>query len=274
MDRNEKKNSFRNVQNSRGNDREAKKYKRTFHITLAVAVVLAASTGGLGFTTYRLSRDEAKNQESGTDPVVVENEAGGDGTDAKTTPNPGDVTPEPKATATPGGTVTPEASGTTAPEENAADVIEVTVTNSLGSDIDTIDIREAGTYENDSEGWKSDLWNGTFPFSSDGNDKYSVKLNEFSEKQDRFDIQVNGGAYRFRDLTLKSIKKIELKLDNGQDGRVIPYAEYEDESGNTVNTFEDAKKIEDAKKRVSDGDNTGDTGSNTGTADISDEAAN
>lgn len=271
MDRNEKKNSFRNVQNSRGNDKEAKKYKRAFHITLAVAVVLAASTGGLGFTTYRLSRDEAKNQESGTDPVVVENETVGDGTEAETTPESGkattasDDTQSQESAEEPEGTVTPEVSVTTAPEENAAETIKVTVTNSLGSDINTIDIREA-IYNDDSEGWKSDLWKGTLPLTADGSEKYSVKLDGL--KEDNFDIRINGGKDDerfFRNLPLKSIKEIELKVDNDeQDGSGLPYTEYkENESGEVVSTLEEVKNRVNAGSSSKNTENS--TGSESGT---------
>ena len=48
MDRNEKQNSFRNIQNSRGFDKKLKKYKTAFHISLAAAVIFAGSTGALG----------------------------------------------------------------------------------------------------------------------------------------------------------------------------------------------------------------------------------
>lgn len=262
MDRNEKKNSFRNVQNSRGNDREAKKYKRAFHITLAVAVVLAASTGGLGFTTYRLSRDEAKNQESEKNVVVIGDE---DRTEAETTPGTGNVTTAPESTEEPEETVTPKASVTTAPEENAADVIEVTVTNRLGSDIDTIDIREA-IYDDDSEGWKSDLWKGTLPLTADGSEKYSVKLDGL--KEDNFDIRINGGKDDerfFRNLPLKSIKEIELKVDNDeQDGSGLPYTEYkENQSGEVVSTLEEVKNRVNAGSSSKNTENS--TGSESGT---------
>ena len=259
MDRNEKKNSFRNVQNSRGNDREAKKYKRAFHITLAVAVVLAASTGGLGFTTYRLSRDEAKNQESEENVVVIGDE---DGTEAETTP---EDTQTPESAKEPEGTVTPEVSVTTAPEENAAETIKVTVTNSLGSDINTIDIREA-IYNDDSEGWKSDLWKGTLPLTADGSEKYSVKLDGL--KEDNFDIRINGGKDDerfFRNLPLKSIKEIELKVDNDeQDGSGLPYTEYkENESGEVVSTLEEVKNRVNAGSSSKNTENS--TGSESGT---------
>lgn len=259
MDRNEKKNSFRNVQNSRGNDREAKKYKRAFHITLAVAVVLAASTGGLGFTTYRLSRDEAKNQESEDGVVVI---GDGDETGAEATP---EDTQPPELAKEPEGTVTPEASVTTAPEENAAEAIKVTVTNSLGSDINTIDIREA-IYDNDSEGWKSDLWKGTLPLTADGSEKYSVKLDGL--KEDNFDIRVNGGKDDerfFRNLPLKSIKEIELKVDNDeQDGSGLPYTEYKvNQSGEVVSTLEEVKNRVNAGSSSNNTENS--TGSESGT---------
>ena len=269
MDRNEKKNSFRNVQNSRGNDREAKKYKRAFHITLAVAVVLAASTGGLGFTTYRLSRDEAKNQESEENVVVIGDN--GDGDKAKATPETGkattapDDTQSPESAKEPEGTVTPEVSVTTAPEENAAETIKVTVTNSLGSDINTIDIREA-IYNDDSEGWKSDLWKGTLPLTADGSEKYSVKLDGL--KEDNFDIRINGGKDDerfFRNLPLKSIKEIELKVDNDeQDGSGLPYTEYkENESGEVVSTLEEVKNRVNAGSSSKNTENS--TGSESGT---------
>ena len=242
MDRNEKKNSFRNVQNSRGNDREAKKYKRAFHITLAVAVVLAAFTGGLGFTTYQLSRDEEKNQESENEVVVIGDN--GDGTEAETTPETGDVTAEPKATAAPDGTVTPEVSVTTAPKGNATEAIKVTVTNSLESDINTIDIREATGSEDDSEAtWNKELWKMEQPLTAGKSGEYSVKLDGL--KGDNFDIRIRndeGGRKYFRNLPLKSIKEIELKLDNGQEGSGLPYAEYKDKSGETVSTLEEVKK--------------------------------
>ncbi len=259
MDRNEKKNSFRNVQNSRGNDREAKKYKRAFHITLAVAVVLAASTGGLGFTTYRLSRDEAKNQDSEENVVVIGDE---DGTEAEPTP---EDTQTPESAKEPEGTVTPEASVTTAPEENAAETIKVTVTNSLGSDINTIDIREA-IYNDDSEGWKSDLWKGTLPLTADGSGEYSVKLDGL--KEDNFDIRINGGKDDerfFRNLPLKSIKEIELKVDNDeQDGSGLPYTEYkENESGEVVSTLEEVKNRVNAGSSSKNTENS--TGSESGT---------
>lgn len=259
MDRNEKKNSFRNVQNSRGNDREAKKYKRAFHITLAVAVVLAASTGGLGFTTYRLSRDEAKNQDSEENVVVIGDE---DGTEAEPTP---EDTQTPESAKEPEGTVTPEVSVTTAPEENAAEIIKVTVTNSLGSDINTIDIREA-IYNDDSEGWKSDLWKGTLPLTADGSEKYSVKLDGL--KEDNFDIRINGGKDDerfFRNLPLKSIKEIELKVDNDeQDGSGLPYTEYkENESGEVVSTLEEVKNRVNAGSSSKNTENS--TGSESGT---------
>ena len=251
MDRNEKKNSFRNVQNSRGNDREAKKYKRAFHITLAVAVVLAASTGGLGFTAYQLSRDEAKNQESEDGVVVI-----GDGDETGAEPTPEDTQP-PELAKEPEGTVTPEASVTTAPEENAAEAIKVTVTNSLGSDINTIDIREA-IYDNDSEGWKSDLWKGTLPLTADGSEKYSVKLDGL--KGDKFDIRVNGDTYRFRNLPLKDIIEINLKLAD------VPFVEYnyKNKDGKILsyNTYEDAKKV-NADNDSNDTENS--TGSESGT---------
>lgn len=269
MDRNEKKNSFRNVQNSRGNDREAKKYKRAFHITLAVAVVLAASTGGLGFTTYRLSRDEVKNQESEEGVVVIGDN--GDGDKAKATPETGkattapDDTQSPESAEEPEGTVTPEASVTTAPEENAAETIKVTVTNSLGSDINTIDIREA-IYNDDSEGWKSDLWKGTLPLTADGSGEYSVKLDGL--KEDNFDIRINGGKDDerfFRNLPLKSIKEIELKVDNDeQDGSGLPYTEYkENESGEVVSTLEEVKNRVNAGSSSKNTENS--TGSESGT---------
>lgn len=259
MDRNEKKNSFRNVQNSRGNDREAKKYKRAFHITLAVAVVLAASTGGLGFTTYRLSRDEVKNQESEEGVVVI-----GDGDETEAEPTPEDTQP-PESAKEPEGTVTPEVSVTTAPEENAAETIKVTVTNSLGSDINTIDIREA-IYNDDSEGWKSDLWKGTLPLTADGSEKYSVKLDGL--KEDNFDIRINGGKDDerfFRNLPLKSIKEIELKVDNDeQDGSGLPYTEYkENESGEVVSTLEEVKNRVNAGSSSKNTENS--TGSESGT---------
>ena len=261
MDRNEKKNSFRNVQNSRGNDREAKKYKRAFHITLAVAVVLAASTGGLGFTTYQLSRDEAKNQESEEGVVVIGDN--GDGDKAKATPETGkattapDDTQSPESAEEPERTVTPDVSVTTAPEENAAEAIKVTVTNSLGSDINTIDIREA-IYNDDSEGWKSDLWKGTLPLTADGSGEYSVKLDEL--KGDKFDIRVNGDTYRFRNLPLKDIIEINLKLAD------VPFAEYnyKNKDGKILsyNTYEDAKKV-NADNDSNDTENS--TGSESGT---------
>ena len=251
MDRNEKKNSFRNVQNSRGNDREAKKYKRAFHITLAVAVVLAASTGGLGFTTYQLYQDGEQNQESDDNVVVIGDE---DGAEAETTP---EDTQTPEPTKEPEGTVTPEASVTTAPEENAAETIKVTVTNSLGSDINTIDIREA-IYNDDSEGWKSDLWKGTLPLTADGSGEYSVKLDEL--KGDKFDIRVNGDTYRFRNLPLKDIIEINLKLAD------VPFAEYnyKNKDGKILsyNTYEDAKKV-NADNDSNDTENS--TGSESGT---------
>ena len=54
MDRNEKQNSFRNIQNSRGRDRKLKKYQTAFHISLAAAVIFAGSTGVLGFQYLNL----------------------------------------------------------------------------------------------------------------------------------------------------------------------------------------------------------------------------
>ena len=276
MDRNEKKNSFRNVQNSRGNDREAKKYKRAFHITLAVAVVLAASTGGLGFTTYRLSRDEVKNQESEEGVVVIGDN--GDGDKAKATPETGkattapDDTQSPESAEEPEGTVTPEASVTTAPEENAAEIIKVTVTNSLDRDINTIDIREATGSEDDSEEtWNKELWKMEQPLTARASGEYSVKLDGL--KGDNFDIRITGndedgnGIKYFRNLPLKSIKEIELKLDNGQEGSGFPYAEYKDKSGKTVSTLEEVKKREEEKNRKNSDDEANNTETSDNTSD-------
>ena len=247
MDRNEKKNSFRNVQNSRGNDREAKKYKRAFHITLAVAVVLAATTGGLGFTTYRLSRDTENSGGNEENVVVI---GGEDETKTEATPEDGKVTVTPgktqtsEATEVPEETVIPEASVTTEPEKNKAQAIVVTVTNSLGRDIKTIDIREATSSTDDSDDtWNPDLWKMTQPLATGDSEEYSVNLDGLTG--DSFDICVNKnddeGKYYFRNLPLKSIKEIELKLDNGQSD--LPYADYkEDESGEVVSTLEEVKK--------------------------------
>lgn len=245
MDRNEKKNSFRNVQNSRGNDREAKKYKRAFHITLAVAVVLAASTGGLGFTTYQLYQDGGQNQEG----------EGGQSTGAQTTQEAENATgtsdsavvvetETPAPTKAPEGTTTPDASVTPTPgAENNAQTVKLKVTNSLGFDINTIDIREAGIYEDDSKGWKSGLWDGTSTLTAGGSEEYSVKLDEL--EGDNFDIRINGDneaeRKNFRNLPLKDIIEINLKLAD------VPFAEYnyKDKDGKiqSYNTYEDAKKV-------------------------------
>ena len=224
-----------------------------------MAVVLAASTGGLGFTTYQLYQDGEQNQESDDNVVVIGDE---DGAEAETTP---EDTQTPEPTKEPEGTVTPEASVTTAPEENAAEAIKVTVTNSLGSDINTIDIREA-IYDNDSEGWKSDLWKGTLPLTADGSEKYSVKLDGL--KEDNFDIRVNGGKDDerfFRNLPLKSIKEIELKVDNDeQDGSGLPYTEYKvNQSGEVVSTLEEVKNRVNAGSSSNNTENS--TGSESGT---------
>ena len=61
MDRNEKQNSFRNIQNSRGFDKKLKKYKTAFHISLAAAVIFAGSTGALG-VQYLKNQDTAHCQ--------------------------------------------------------------------------------------------------------------------------------------------------------------------------------------------------------------------
>ena len=65
MDRNEKQNSFRNIQNSRGFDKKLKKYKIAFHISLAAAVIFAGSTGALGVQYL-------KNQDTETETKEVE----------------------------------------------------------------------------------------------------------------------------------------------------------------------------------------------------------
>lgn len=64
MDRNEKQNSFRNIQNSRGRDRKLKKYQTAFHISLAVAVIFAGSTGVLGFQYLNLRNQDTKTEEN------------------------------------------------------------------------------------------------------------------------------------------------------------------------------------------------------------------
>ena len=64
MDRNEKQNSFRNIQNSRGRDRKLKKYQTAFHISLAAAVIFAGSTGVLGFQYLNLRNQDTKTEEN------------------------------------------------------------------------------------------------------------------------------------------------------------------------------------------------------------------
>ena len=64
MDRNEKQNSFRNIQNSRGRDRKLKKYQTAFHISLAAAVIFAGSTGVLGVQYPNLKNQDTKVEEN------------------------------------------------------------------------------------------------------------------------------------------------------------------------------------------------------------------
>lgn len=64
MDRNEKQNSFRNIQNSRGRDRKLKKYQTAFHISLAAAVIFAGSTGVLGVQYLNLKNQDTKVEEN------------------------------------------------------------------------------------------------------------------------------------------------------------------------------------------------------------------
>lgn len=64
MDRNEKQNSFRNIQNSRGRDRKLKKYQTAFYISLAAAVIFAGSTGVLGFQYLNLRNQDTKTEEN------------------------------------------------------------------------------------------------------------------------------------------------------------------------------------------------------------------
>lgn len=64
MDRNEKQNSFRNIQNSRGRDKKLKKYKTAFHISLAAAVIFAGSTGVLGVQYLNLRNQDTKAEEN------------------------------------------------------------------------------------------------------------------------------------------------------------------------------------------------------------------
>jgi len=64
VDRNEKQNSFRNIQNSRGRDRKLKKYQTAFHISLAAAVIFAGSTGVLGFQYLNLRNQDTKTEEN------------------------------------------------------------------------------------------------------------------------------------------------------------------------------------------------------------------
>ena len=64
MDRNEKQNSFRNIQNSRGRDRKLKKYQTAFHISLAAAVIFAGSTGVLGVQYQNLKNQDTKVEEN------------------------------------------------------------------------------------------------------------------------------------------------------------------------------------------------------------------
>lgn len=64
MDRNEKQNSFRNIQNSRGRDKKLKQYKTAFHISLAAAVIFAGSTGVLGVQYLNLKNQDTKVEEN------------------------------------------------------------------------------------------------------------------------------------------------------------------------------------------------------------------
>ena len=64
MDRNEKQNSFRNIQNSRGRDRKLKKYQTAFLISLAAAVIFAGSTGVLGVQYLNLKNQDTKVEEN------------------------------------------------------------------------------------------------------------------------------------------------------------------------------------------------------------------
>jgi hypothetical protein len=64
VDRNEKQNSFRNIQNSRGRDRKLKKYQTAFHISLAAAVIFAGSTGVLGVQYLNLKNQDTKVEEN------------------------------------------------------------------------------------------------------------------------------------------------------------------------------------------------------------------
>ena len=117
MDRNEKQNSFRNIQNSRGFDKKLKKYKTAFHISLAAAVIFAGSTGALGVQYLKNQDTETETKEVETasadnnknDTAETENAKGKvtDTTDEtkKTTvtepPEEADVTPTGDSTETP-----------------------------------------------------------------------------------------------------------------------------------------------------------------------------
>lgn len=112
MDRNEKQNSFRNIQNSRGRDRKLKKYQTAFHISLAAAVIFAGSTGVLGFQYLNLRNQDTKTEENAvTADADNGKEAEKNKQKSEETPAPETVTPtvtEAIATPTPKVTETPD----------------------------------------------------------------------------------------------------------------------------------------------------------------------
>lgn len=121
MDRNEKQNSFRNIQNSRGRDRKLKKYQTAFHISLAAAVIFAGSTGVLGVQYLNLRQDTKVEEntvtadaENGKEEIQTVSAEKTEKNEQKSeeTPAPETVTPTvTEATATP----TPEVTETPAP---------------------------------------------------------------------------------------------------------------------------------------------------------------
>ena len=112
MDRNEKQNSFRNIQNSRGRDRKLKKYQTAFHISLAAAVIFAGSTGVLGFQYLNLRNQDTKTEENAvTADADNGKEAEKNKQKSEETPAPETVTPtvtEAIVTPTPKVTETPD----------------------------------------------------------------------------------------------------------------------------------------------------------------------